>query len=891
MADIVVIRTITEFPLDGSTREFPINFDYLSRKFVVVSLLGDGVRKVLTLGVDYRFATATSIRTTVAEGGAEYSSIEIRRVTSTTELVVNFSDGSILRGSDLNSAQVQSLHVAEEARDVSLLSLAPNEVGQLDAKGRRIVNLADPVDEDDAVNLKTMQSAVAFAIGKVLRHQTDNISPLTRILPNSVLGFDEAGEPYTFTSNTGSAEALAQYLASINGAGSIGTVTGGTVQDALLNIVSVNSFARYNTSANDWGEAIRRAVSYANSLGLSDVWVNSHITVTSFGTDTWVLPFDDGTVSPDRIADGSEVNLPPEAQIPMKVWVDLPYGINIRGYDRYSCSITFGWDKSTVDTNQGIGFVGRVKNWDGSYVAAAGAINRLSARTTCNQFSGISIKGAMMGYVSDGVSQWLNWGDVAFHDCLFGIVTAGMDHCEFKYLHFKDTVAGVLTGGWWQTRNAGNYPQAKLPPYPAADVQAAGWNDFIYIESLMDDGKKDIWTADGIYAKADAFFDTYFYKTRHSVSVEEGGTGRMTKKTNAGGNAYAEIEADPFRGVASRSLYFMSRNMHSNKNIFVNHIKVHGRHRIPIAGTQYQTSAWAGEVTSCYIERVPFTNTNLTSGTNNDFYSNPLNTYNVTWPYGNRDRIKLFTSTPATVVQGKLGVRLMHPSNSIQSAASSDGVLVEASPGRHTVFSRNLTEATEGALEQLGIQTPTSYTTVAAFFRLMAYLPPLSFTSTSYAGRDSDEVLFTTVAYKNSKTPITEVANGATDGSSNVQLGGNSFLSYIKTRNQVEAKFFLQLPAATTPYTGALYIPMKGLPIPLTTVSSGVLGNTVPDVMVARASYVDANNQFRTASFTLGSDGQYYFSLNKDAYGSTKGSLSELAASTYLVVTLRYTSV
>ena len=880
------IKTIIQYPADSV--EYDIPFDYLSRKFIRVSLLTDSERLVLANITDYRYVSKTRIKLLVSTAG--YTKVEIQRFTSASERIVDFSDGSVLRASDLNVAQIQSAHIAEEARDVAFLSISPNVAGQLDARGRRILNVGDPVEDGDAVNLETLHSTLAVAINKTLRHQHADIAPLQGILPNSILGFDAGGNPYTFTAQSGSAQELAQHLQSTAGASSVGALDGGTIQDALLNIVNVRSFRRYNTSPNDWGPALRKAVEYAASIGISDVWVTEHITVSSYGDDEWVLPFDDGTVSPDRIADGSEVNLPSEPMIPMRVFCDLPYGMNIRGYDRQSCSITFNWDGTTVDVNQGIAFVGRVRNWDGSYAAGVGKINRLASRTTCNQFSGISVKGAMIGYVSDGVAQWLYWDDVAFHNCLFGLLSAGMDHCEFGYIHFKDTVAGLLTGGWWQTRNAGNYPQAKLPPYPAADVQAAGWNDFIYINSLMDDGAKDTWTEGSLYDKADEFFDTYFYKTRHSVKVEDGGTGRMTKKTNAGGDAYSEIESDPFRGVASRSFYFMSRNMHSNKNIFVNHIKVHGRHRIPICGTQFQTGAWAGEVTSCYIERSPFTNTNLTSGSGNDFYSNPLNKYNVTWPYGNRDRIKLYTSTPATVVQGKLGVRLMHPSNSIQASASSDGVLVGVSPMRQTVFSTNLTNITPTSLFQVGIQTPTSYTTVAAFFRLMAFMPPISFNSTSYEGRDVSEVLFTSVAYRNSKTPITEVANGATDGSERVAIGGNSFLSYIRTRNQVEAKYFLQLPPAVAGFTSALYIPMDGLPVPLTTVASGVLGNTVPEVVMSRASYGDPTKPWRTASFTLGSDGKYYLSLNSDFYGSTKGALAELAAGSYLVFTLRYTA-
>lgn len=146
-----VIKTVLTYQLDGSTRDFNIPFEYLARKFVVVTLIGVD-RKVLTLNTDYRFATRTTISLTKAWGTADgYTTIELRRVTSTTDRLVDFTDGSILRAYDLNVAQIQTMHVAEEARDLTADTIGVNNDGHLDARGRRIVNLANAVDDRDAV--------------------------------------------------------------------------------------------------------------------------------------------------------------------------------------------------------------------------------------------------------------------------------------------------------------------------------------------------------------------------------------------------------------------------------------------------------------------------------------------------------------------------------------------------------------------------------------------------------------------------------------------------------------------------------------------------------------------------------------------------------------------
>lgn len=152
-----VIKTVITYPLNGSTRDFNIPFEYLARKFIQVTLIGRD-RKPLTNIDDYRFTSKNQITTNRAWGtGDGYQLIELRRFTSATERLVDFSDGSILRAYDLNVSQIQTLHVAEEARDLTADTIGVNNDGDLDARGRRIVNLADPVNDMDAVNLKTIK--------------------------------------------------------------------------------------------------------------------------------------------------------------------------------------------------------------------------------------------------------------------------------------------------------------------------------------------------------------------------------------------------------------------------------------------------------------------------------------------------------------------------------------------------------------------------------------------------------------------------------------------------------------------------------------------------------------------------------------------------------------
>ncbi|AKG94469.1 tail fiber protein [Delftia phage IME-DE1] len=144
-------RTVNTWPLNGVVREFDITFDYLSRNFIQVMLIGGDFKK-LVLGTDYTFVTNTRIRTTLAYQ-TPYTAIEIRRVTSTTERLVEFQDASILHAQDLNIDALQVMHVAEEAREAATETIGVNGDGQLDARGRKIVNLGNAVDPQDALPL------------------------------------------------------------------------------------------------------------------------------------------------------------------------------------------------------------------------------------------------------------------------------------------------------------------------------------------------------------------------------------------------------------------------------------------------------------------------------------------------------------------------------------------------------------------------------------------------------------------------------------------------------------------------------------------------------------------------------------------------------------------
>lgn len=287
------IKTVLTYNLDGNTKDFNIPFEYLARKFVVVTLIGVD-RKVLVLNQDYRFATRTTISTTLAWGPAQgYQQIEIRRYTSATERLVDFTDGSILRAYDLNVAQVQTLHVAEEARDLTADTIGVNNDGHLDARGRRIVNLALAVDDTDAITLgqvKTMNQNAWDA-----RNQAEQFKNEAGVYANNALNSQNAATVSQVDAYNRSQQALqyrneaeqfknqaaASQNAAAGSAQSAANSQGAAAQSEANSLAQANRATseadRAKTEADKLGNWNALAGTIANINGFNVDWKGNHV--------------------------------------------------------------------------------------------------------------------------------------------------------------------------------------------------------------------------------------------------------------------------------------------------------------------------------------------------------------------------------------------------------------------------------------------------------------------------------------------------------------------------------------------------------------------------------------------------------------------------------------
>lgn len=125
-------NSFNNFSGDGSTTQFPVNFPYISRGHVEVYV--DGVEDTT-----FTWLSNTQIQTSTTP--ANGSVVSVRRKTPTTPLT-DFVDGSVLGEDDLDRVMIQSAYLTEETSDGVLSALRENQQGDLDATGRKIVNIS-----------------------------------------------------------------------------------------------------------------------------------------------------------------------------------------------------------------------------------------------------------------------------------------------------------------------------------------------------------------------------------------------------------------------------------------------------------------------------------------------------------------------------------------------------------------------------------------------------------------------------------------------------------------------------------------------------------------------------------------------------------------------------
>lgn len=128
---------------NNSTDTFAIPFTYTATSEISVTV--DGVAQT---GLTFPSATSVQLTSPPATG----TLVQVRRATDLSARAVDYVSGSVLTEEDLDNANIQVFHAAQEAIDTSNDGITLGSDDKWDAQSKVIKNVADPVANTDAVN-------------------------------------------------------------------------------------------------------------------------------------------------------------------------------------------------------------------------------------------------------------------------------------------------------------------------------------------------------------------------------------------------------------------------------------------------------------------------------------------------------------------------------------------------------------------------------------------------------------------------------------------------------------------------------------------------------------------------------------------------------------------
>jgi hypothetical protein len=215
---------------DGSTTQYSITFPFIDSTHI----------KAFIGGVATTDFTISSSTLTFTTAPANSATIRIERQTPITGRLVDFTDGSVLTESDLDKSADQNFYVAQEITDDSQSSMKIDTDDKFDAQSKVIKSVANPVDNNDAVNKTYLENTWLSTANKTaLTTVNANISAINTVNSNS-------SNINAVNSNATNINTVATNIASVN-----------TVATDITKVIAV---------ANDLAEAVSEVETVADDL-------------------------------------------------------------------------------------------------------------------------------------------------------------------------------------------------------------------------------------------------------------------------------------------------------------------------------------------------------------------------------------------------------------------------------------------------------------------------------------------------------------------------------------------------------------------------------------------------------------------------------------------------
>ena len=215
---------------NGSTTGYAIPFSYIASSHV----------KAFINNVATTAFTVSGSTLTFTSAPANSAVIRIERQTPTDARLVDFTDGSVLTEADLDQSADQNFFIAQETSDANQSSMTIDTDDKFDAQSKVIKNVANPVNNNDAVNKTYLENTWLSTSDKAtLTNVNNNITAINTVNSN-------ISAITTNNSNATNINTVATNIGSVN-----------TVATDITKVIAV---------ANDLAEAVSEIETVADDL-------------------------------------------------------------------------------------------------------------------------------------------------------------------------------------------------------------------------------------------------------------------------------------------------------------------------------------------------------------------------------------------------------------------------------------------------------------------------------------------------------------------------------------------------------------------------------------------------------------------------------------------------
>jgi hypothetical protein len=171
-------NTYVDYIGDNTTTSFAFPFPYLDDTHVVVQLdtvaLAGGKFVDQTVTTHYTIQTSPSAAIIFVTAPATGDRIRIKRDSASNTALVDFENGSVLTEVELDRAYLHNLYLNEEIEEGSgKNTMTKNADGNYDGDKARIVDVADPVDPQDAVTKNYADTTFVDVAGDTMTGNLD----------------------------------------------------------------------------------------------------------------------------------------------------------------------------------------------------------------------------------------------------------------------------------------------------------------------------------------------------------------------------------------------------------------------------------------------------------------------------------------------------------------------------------------------------------------------------------------------------------------------------------------------------------------------------------------------------------------------------------------------